>query len=104
MNGKEFCMAAAVCAGLGGLAGGASAQQWIQTGAPAVGWERMACSADGAKLVAVAWSDPPGPENGIYCSTNYGATWQMSIAIPDYWKAVASSADGTKLVAMATSG
>src|SRR6267378_267177 len=80
------------------LANCASAQNWTQTSAPNNGgWDGVASSADGTKLVSVIW---PG---SIYTSTNSGATWTNTSAPNKNWGAVASSADGTKLAA-ATSG
>jgi len=56
-------------------------------------WQAIACSADGAKLVAASWG------GGIYTSSDSGQTWASNnIAPQNYW-CVASSADGTKLAA-----
>src|SRR5438105_8998562 len=75
-------------------------QNWIETSAPVTNWTAVACSADGAKLVAVAggsWAGPsPGP---IYLSTNSGSTWTPSGAPITNWNVVCCSADGTKLAA-----
>ena len=63
---------------------------WTLTTAPAsVGWQSIASSADGNKLVAA----------GIFTSTNAGSTWQSNNVTNEKWTAVASSADGSKLVA-----
>jgi hypothetical protein len=55
----------------------------------------IASSADGTKLIA-------GTEisyDGLYISTNAGASWTPSGPSNEIWGAVASSADGSKLVA-----
>jgi hypothetical protein len=80
----------------------AFAQTWIQqTNAPSKNWASVASSADGSKLVAVAYIEL----GGIYTSTNSGVTWTQTNAAPVNlaWSSVASSADGTKLVALADS-
>jgi hypothetical protein len=72
----------------------AFAQAWTQTSAPTNDWVGVASSADGSKLVALAYRD------GIYVSTNSGLTWTETTApTNNYWETVASSADGTTLVA-----
>ena len=53
----------------------------------------VACSADGATLVAAV------DGGGIYISTNCGAVWTQTSAPAEAWKHVACSADGTKLAA-----
>jgi len=63
-----------------------------------MGWIGVACSSDGTKLVAVAY------DNGIYTSTNSGATWVSNSVPNEQWFSVASSADGTKLVAVGNGG
>ena len=78
-----------------GLCGVSLAQSWIQTSTPTNDWLGVACSADGRKLVAVAYGD------GIYTSTNSGATWDRTSAPSNVWHCVVSSADGQKLVAAA---
>lgn len=60
-------------------------------------WTGVACSQDGAKMVAVG---SPSGGGYIYTSTNSGATWQVQTnAGLQAWSSVASSADGTHLVA-----
>jgi len=83
----------------------AFAQTWTQTSAPSdLGWESVASSADGSKLVATGY-DPPQ----IFTSTNSGFTW-TSNSPPitgepgTSWSSVASSADGCKLVGVAVDG
>lgn len=76
-----------------------SGATWMPTGVPLVpAWGSLAFSADGSKLVAVAY---PGP---IYTSTDLGATWQSNNAPSMLWHSVASSADGSKLVTVAWNG
>ena len=58
-------------------------------------WRGVASSADGTKLAAAA-SQSAG--DGIYLSTNSGATWTQIAAPPGSWGPIACSADGTKLV------
>src|SRR5208282_1980808 len=74
------------------------AQNWIGTSAPGANWASVASSADGTKLVA---ADRSG--EGIFNSTNSGATWTKTSAPYDYWASVACSTNGTKLVAVAVS-
>jgi hypothetical protein len=75
----------------------AHAQQWNLTSAPATPWISIACSADGARIVAVAYNGP------MYVSTNGGVDWNpVAISGTPWvtnWASVGSSADGTKLVA-----
>ena len=63
---------------------------WVAHG-PSAYWTAVASSADGTKLVATC-------TNGLYTSTDSGATWTARDT-SRYWAAVASSADGVKLVA-----
>ncbi|HLM60797.1 MAG TPA: sialidase family protein [Pyrinomonadaceae bacterium] len=60
-------------------------------------WRSVASSADGTKLVAVAYL------HQIQTSSDSGATWTPSETVRG-WEAVASSADGTKLVAAVNNG
>jgi photosystem II stability/assembly factor-like uncharacterized protein len=71
------------------------AQVWTPTSAPTNAWSSVACSADGARLVAAAKG------GGIFTSTDSGATWMLTSA-PTFprWTYVASSADGTQLAAV----
>lgn len=69
---------------------------WVSTTAPIHNWDAVAASADGTKLVAVAYDSVTG--GPIYTSTNSGATWTSNSAPIGPWEGVASSADGTKLV------
>ena len=69
----------------------------VLAGSPVEDWSSVACSADGAKLVATTVFD------GIYTSTNSGVTWTLQTnaltGVSHEWSSVASSADGTKLIA-----
>jgi photosystem II stability/assembly factor-like uncharacterized protein len=70
---------------------------WVQISAPAV--NRIASSADGRTLVAVAYAGP------IYVSADCGASWTTNDPPgSNYWTATACSADGSKLVAVANGG
>jgi hypothetical protein len=74
---------------------------WIKTSAPSNNWFSVACSADGAKLVAVAAPLGNIGDGRIYTSPDLGATWSPTSAPSNNWTSVACSADGTKLVAVA---
>jgi len=70
---------------------------WQATSAVAFGWNSVASSADGSKLIAASWG------GWLVSSTNSGATW-ATVNLPpntNYFTCVASSADGSKLVAIA---
>ncbi len=69
------------------------AQDWSPTSAPVAGWQAIASSADGARLVAATWG------GSVYTSTNSGSTWNGAGLSNADWSSVASSADGSKLVA-----
>ena len=74
----------------------------LRTNAPIKDWFSVASSADGNKLVAVAFSTPlPGLTNSIFTSTDAGATWNVSDAPGTAWEFAASSADGSKFAALA---
>ncbi len=65
-----------------------------QTGSGVRGWTTVACSADGAKLVAGTWG------NYLYTSSDSGVTWTARLTdMARSFYSVASSADGTKLIA-----
>jgi hypothetical protein len=74
----------------------ALAQTWTQTSAPNSSWSAVASSADGTKLLAVAFGKSP---SRIYISTNSGVSWTTNGAPNEMWGAIASSADGNTLVA-----
>jgi hypothetical protein len=68
---------------------------WVQTCAPSENWNAVASSADGNKLVAVAYG------GGIYTSGNAGRTWTLQTSAPvTNWVSAASSADGSRLMAV----
>jgi len=76
-----------------------SGTDWTRqtNGLAGAGFDYIACSADGNKLIAAAG----GPGDGhLYTSTNSGADWmQASNAPVANWYSVASSADGNQLLA-----
>jgi hypothetical protein len=71
---------------------------WSHSNDPRNSWHRLACSADGDKLVGVAWQS-------IDASTNSGSSWVEFLfsSTVNFWS-VASSADGCKLVAVVNGG
>jgi hypothetical protein len=70
------------------------AQTWTQTGAPAETWRSIACSSNGARLIAAG-------DDGIFGSLDGGLTWLFLNPVPS--GSIACSADGTKIIA-ASSG
>jgi len=90
---KSWCLAAVIgtCYFLSDIIQEASAQTWLPVSAPVKNWTGIASSADGMKWVAVA--------DGIYISTNLGASWILANAPSNGWYSVASSADGATLIA-----
>jgi hypothetical protein len=74
----------------------------MPSGAPSNVWYSVACSADGAKLVAAAYagSSQIGGTGLIYISADSGATWTNASPPTNYWTSVASSTDGTHLIAV----
>ena len=85
---------AALLSGEGGIyVSTNSGATWSLSGAPVtIGFNAVASSLDGSKLVAVG--------SGIYTSTNGGATWVSRTNLLNL-ESVASSADGVKLVTAA---
>lgn len=75
------------------------AQTWTQTGAPSNAWYAIACSADGARLVAATGGQFVNGQ--VYTSTNSGTNWSLTGAPSQRWTSVACSADGIRLVAAA---
>ena len=67
------------------------------------GWQSIASSADGLKLVAADYLGPASAGGQIYTSTDGGASWTPR-GNSHFWFAVASSTDGTKLVAVDSVG
>ena len=83
-----------------------SGATWAPTAAPAGLWERLACSADGTKVVA-------GEGANVWVSTNSGATFWLAYTLaPPYIAAgdqtacasVACSADGARMAAGSYAG
>ena len=64
------------------------------------GWQSIASSADGFKMVAAGSSNP----NGVYTSVDSGKTWNQQSGSPVNLLALSSSADGTQLVGIGTGG
>jgi hypothetical protein len=75
-----------------------SGNTWQPAEAPTDNYHAVASSPDGTKLAAVSWD---WGAYGIYTSTNSGASWGLTAAVPliGYFQSVAISADGTKLAA-----
>jgi hypothetical protein len=78
-----------------------SGTTWVRTGPPGnYIWNGVASSADGSKLVAVAYNEYSSINNGwIYASSNFGTNWIRSNTTLNTCSAVASSANGNILVA-----
>ena len=81
------------------LADFAFAQTWTQTSAPVIQWNCLASSADGTKLIGVAFSWQ------FYTSTNSGSTWTTNTepqagGLNGAWSSIAMSADGTTCAGM----
>jgi sugar lactone lactonase YvrE len=64
-------------------------------------WIWVASSADGSRLAALANDGGDFGEDGIWTSTNYGATWASATNAGLTWTSAAMSADGGALVATA---
>ena len=62
-------------------------------------WIWVASSADGSRLAALANGVGDFGDNGIWTSTNYGATWVSATNTEQTWTSAAMSADGGTLVA-----
>jgi len=79
------------------------AQNWSKTMAPNTNWVSIACSADGAKLIAAAVSDVRGGlgRGPIFMSRDSGLTWKQTSAPITAWFCVACSSDGEKMFASA---
>ncbi len=67
------------------------------------GWQSVASSADGLKLVAADYLGPASAGGQLYTSTDGGVAWAPR-GNNHFWFAVASSADGVKLVAVDSIG
>ena len=93
---RSALLALAAVGGLYAAANTVRAQGWRPATSPLQPWSSIACSTDGAKLVAAG-------RGLIYTSTNSGATWTTTAAPSNAWASVASSADGTRLTAVVDS-
>src|SRR5208282_2047677 len=80
------------------LAGSMSAQTWTNIGPNEAGWEAVACSADGTKIIAARFF------GWVYLSTNSGGDWTTALLPGAEWNCTACSADGSKLFAGAGGG
>jgi hypothetical protein len=69
---------------------------WALSGAPYTGYEAVASSWDGNRLVAVS------PGRSIVTSTDAGSTWIQSSSPGSWWWSVCSSANGSTLLAGAS--
>jgi hypothetical protein len=67
--------------------------RFVRVPAPAFNWRAIACSSNGARVIAAA--------HLLSISTNFGSTWKNSAAPSTNWTAVAASAAGDKLFATA---
>jgi hypothetical protein len=67
---------------------------WAEVG-PAKNWQDIACSRDGARMIAAAAVDV------VYVSIDYGATWSATAGLGN--KCVGTSWDGSKLVSGSSS-
>jgi hypothetical protein len=72
-----------------------TAQNWQPTSVSGP-WSRIACSADGTRLIAVREILPFPCTDGIYASTNSGSAWAAPNT--DAGSDVAGSADGTRWI------
>ena len=86
-----------------GFQGSTGAVWSAGTSAANRGWQSVASSADGLKLVAADYLGPASAGGQIYTSTDGGAAWAPR-GNNHFWFAVASSADGVKLVAVDSVG
>jgi photosystem II stability/assembly factor-like uncharacterized protein len=98
-DGNKLAIIAQYNVGLGTIfCSSDSGLTWRTANVPPATWLSVASSADGERLVAIA----TGINDGIYTSTNAGASW-ISNSAPAA-RSVASSADGRRLVAVSSSG
>lgn len=83
---------------------GSTGSVWAAgTSAANRGWQSVASSADGLKLVAADYLGPASAGGQLYTSTDGGVAWAPR-GNNHFWFAVASSADGVKLVAVDSIG
>jgi hypothetical protein len=73
-----------------------SGASWGTTTAPLEAWNSLVSSADGTRLVAVAYGL-------LYVSTDSGRTWTINAPVTD-WSIGTISADGSNIVALSDSG
>lgn len=87
-----------------------SGASWVRTSAPTnYDWQSISCSADGAKVVAIAaaiipnllW---PNAARTIFVSTNAGLDWVSAQAPAEGWSTVTCSGNGSNIVAAAAPG
>jgi len=74
---------------------------WNISGAPALDWYQVACSADGTTLLADQFYS--STDTLLYVSRDSGLTWNP-VGQSNAWDAVAMSADGNKMLASVGSG
>ena len=75
---------------------------WTRTGLTTNNWNSVAESADGTKMVALAYSGSSvfgTGRGGIFTSTDSGATWVSNNVPSGAWTCAAMSADGNELIA-----
>jgi hypothetical protein len=70
---------------------------WVSNNVPALPFQFLASSADGAVLIAVPDFGRPGNNPGpIYTSTTFGNTWVSNTLSGVFWQGAAVSKDGKK--------
>ena len=74
---------------------------WNVSGAPALDWYQIACSADGTTLLADQYYSTT--DTLLYVSRDSGLTWNP-VGQSNAWDAVAMSADGNKMLASVVNG
>ena len=84
---------------ISGLFLNASNSVWLPSNAGNIGWQSLASSADGLKLVGAA----TGTGSGIFTSTDAGKTWASSI-LSYAPLSMSSSSDGSVLVGVVNGG
>ncbi|HLX72890.1 MAG TPA: hypothetical protein VKV04_24970 [Verrucomicrobiae bacterium] len=71
-----------------------SGTTWVSNAIPTFNWIAASSSADGSKLVAVAF------DGGSYRSADSGTTWVSNNVSGASWYTVASSSDGNSIIAL----
>jgi hypothetical protein len=74
---------------------------WNVSGAPALDWYQIACSADGTTLLADQYYSTT--DTLLYVSRDSGLTWNP-VGQSNAWDAVAMSTDGNKMLASVVNG